>query len=417
MARSQQLAHLFHQPDSPAQRHYEICRAYFSESASADDIAKWFHLHAGSVRAVVRDFARDPDINALFAVAKPGRKASPKRDAIHERACTLRRQGATLADIRADLQREGFDVSESYLFRLLRRAGLAATRQRRPTPQRGDYAGDGSSVPNIADVRELVLEDGRQFSTKVAGLFLFLPLMLDLDLPQAVSHSKLPGSKQIPALQALLALLAPKLLGKRRVSHISDLCDDEGAGLFAGLNVLPNITYATDYSYKTERAMTERLIAAVVAKTPLGDPPLSFNLDFHTISYRGAEPDLKNHWAPMRNRALPSVMAFVAQPVGRRILCYATANILRDEADRIVPKFADYWKGANGALPGPIAIRLSRDDLRRPEPIDASAGWLHHHPPPRIGYAGARGAPVCGSLAALSDHSGQGEAPPGPVCR
>ena len=25
------------------------------------------------------------------------------------------------------------------------------------------------------------------------------------------------------------------------------------------------------------------------------------------------QPDLENHWEPMRNRALPSVMAFVAQ--------------------------------------------------------------------------------------------------------
>jgi hypothetical protein len=102
------------------------------------------------------------------------------------------------------------------------------------------------------------------------------------------------------------------------VSYISDLCCDEGAGLFAGLNVLPKITYATDYSYKTERAMTERLIAAVIAKTPLGDPPLSFNLDFHAIPFRGADPDLENHWVPTRNRGLPSVMAFVAQAVGRR---------------------------------------------------------------------------------------------------
>jgi hypothetical protein len=39
--------------------------------------------------------------------------------------------------------------------------------------------------------------------------------------------------------------------------------------LFAGLNVLPKATYATDYSSKTERAMTERLIAAAIAKTPL----------------------------------------------------------------------------------------------------------------------------------------------------
>jgi hypothetical protein len=256
-----------------------------------------------------------------------------------------------LADIRAALGREGFDLSESYLFRLLRRAGLTATRQRRPTPEPGECASDGSIVPDIADVRALVLDDGRHVLTKVAGLFLFVPLLLDLDLPQAVTHAKLPGSKQIPPLQALLALLVPKLIGKRRVSHINDLCNDEGAGLFAGLNILPKITYATDYSYKTERAMTEQLIAAVIAKTPLGDHPLSFNLDFHAIPFRGSEPDLENHWVPTRNRGLPSVMAFVAQAIGQRVICYATANILRDESDRIVPRFADYWKEQTGHYP------------------------------------------------------------------
>ena len=193
MARSPELARLFQQPDSPAHRHYEICRAYFHESAPADDIAKRFHLHVGSVRAIVHDFARDPDVNSLFAAVTPGRRASPKRDAVHERACSLRRQGATLADIRATLKQEGFDVSEPYLFRLLRREGLAATRCRRPTPQPGEYAKDGSVVPDIADVRGLALDSGRQFPTKVAGLFLFLPLLLDLDLPQAVRDAELPG--------------------------------------------------------------------------------------------------------------------------------------------------------------------------------------------------------------------------------
>ena len=351
MARSQELSRLFQQPDSPAHRHYEVCRAYFHEASPADEIAQRFHLQVDTVRAIVRNFARAPDVNSFFATAGPGRKTSPKRDAIQDRACDLRRQGATLAVIRAALQREGFDVSESYLFRLLRRAGLAATRHRRPSPLPGEHANDGSVVPDIADVRALSLEDRRQFPTQVAGLFLFLPLVLDLELPQAVSHAKLPGSKQIPPLQALLALLVPKLLGRRRVSHISDLCCDEGAGLFAGLNVLPKITYATDYSYKTERAMTEQLIAAVIATTPLGDPPLSFNLDFHAIPFRGAQPDLENHWVATRNRALPSVMAFVAQAVGRRVLCYATANLLREEADKMVPKFADYWKEQTGRYP------------------------------------------------------------------
>jgi transposase len=351
MARSDELARLFLRPHSPAQRHYEICRGYFHEGATADQLAERFQLHVGTVRALVRDFARDPDIDAFFTVDRPGPKTAPKRTSIHQRACELRQQGGTLAETRTALLQEGFDVSESYLFRTLHRAGLTATRQQPAMPQPGEYANDGSVVPDVADVRALTLEDGRRFPTQVAGLFLFLPLLLDLDLPQAVTQAGLPGSEPIPPLQALLALLVPKLLGKRRVSHISDLGHDEGAGLFAGLNVLPKVTYATDYSYKTERAMTERLIAAVIAKTPLGDPPHSFNLDFHAIPYRGAEPDLENHWVPMRNRALPTVMAFVAQAAGRRVLCYATANVLRAEADSLVPRFAEYWKEQTGRYP------------------------------------------------------------------
>jgi transposase len=351
MARSHDLARLFQQPDAPAQRRYEVCRAYFLEGATADQLAQRFQLHVGTVRSLVHDFAHDPDIDAFFATEPLGRKTAPKRQAIQERAAALRCQGATLADIRATLHREGFDVSESYLFRILRRAGLTETRNRRPTPQPGEFARDGSVGPDVADVRVLSLEHGRRFSTKVAGLFLFLHMLLDLDLPAAVAAAGLPGSEQIPPLQTLLALLTPKLLGKRRVSHISDLCYDEDAGLFAGLNVLPKTTFATDYSYKTGRVMTERLVAAVIGKTPLGDPPLSFNLDFHAIPFRGSEPDLENHGVAMRNRALPAVMAFVAQADGRRVICYATANLLRDEADAMVPRFADYWKEQTGHYP------------------------------------------------------------------
>ena len=225
----------------------------------------------------------------------------------------------------------------------------------------------------------------------------------------------MPGSEPIPPLHALLALLAPKLLGKRRVSHISDLCDDEGAGLFAGLNVLPKTTYATDYSYKAERAMTERLIAAVIAKTPLGDPPLSFNLDFHAIPFRGAEPDLENHWAPIRNRALPSVMAFVAQAAGRRVLCYATANLLREEADTMVPKFADYWKEQTGYYPARLLF-----DSRT-----TTYAGLSQLTERKVGFITIRRrGSVCWhawgasprSAGSAANHPVQGEAPGGPVC-
>src|SRR5512135_387265 len=292
MARSQELARLFQQPDSPAQRRYEICRAYFHERTPADELAQRFHLHVGTVRAIVRDFARNPDVHTFFPTAQPGRKTSPKREAILDRARALRRQGFTLAEIQSTLDQEGHTVSQSYLFRVLQRAGLATTRHRRPQPQPGERANDGSVVPDSADVRELSLEDGRQFPTKVAGLFLFLPLVLDLDLPQAVTHAGLPGSEPIPPLQALLALLVPKLLGKRRVSHISDLCQDEGAGLFAGLNSVAQ-GHLRDRLLLQDRTDHDREIGRRFDRQdPVGrpSPELQPRLPRHPLSRRRARP-------------------------------------------------------------------------------------------------------------------------------
>jgi transposase len=253
-ARSPELSRLFQQPESTAQRHYEICRAYFLEHLTAAEVAERFQLKVGSIRTLVRDFAHHPDLDPFFRTTPTADRPSPKRQSIRDRACALRRQGYTLAAIRTQLHAEGHTVSEAYLFRLLQDEGLAPKGQRcRCVPQPGDRAHDGSLVPAVTDVQQLALTNGRQFTTKVAGLFLFLPQVLDLDLPAAVRQAGLPGSEPIPPLQALLALLLPKLLGQRRISHISDLCTDEGAGLWAGLNVLPKTTYATDYSYRTDR--------------------------------------------------------------------------------------------------------------------------------------------------------------------
>src|SRR5204862_5648559 len=103
---------------------------------------------------------------------------------------------------------------------------------------------------------------------------------------------------------------------------------------------------------KTKRcAVGKRLAMRCRSATPLGDPPHSFNVDFHAIPFRGNEPDLENHWVPLRNRALPAVMAFVAEAAGRRVLCYATANVLRAGADDMVPQFAAYWKKETGHYP------------------------------------------------------------------
>ncbi len=114
------------------------------------------------------------------------------------------------------------------------------------TPLRGRPPGQhhGAAVVRpdnalIADVRRVALTPGRRLRTRVAGIFLFLPLWARVRFDQLVAQADSPGSRMVPATRALLSLLALKLLAKERRSHISDLNFDEALGLFAGLNILP----------------------------------------------------------------------------------------------------------------------------------------------------------------------------------
>jgi hypothetical protein len=349
MARSSQLAGLFRRPALVSQRNYEICKAYFLDNTPAEQLAERFSLNADSVRAIVRDFAHDPDLKQFFVVKHRGRQTAPLRDQLAALIAPLRDQGLTLLDIQGRLKDQGHTVSQSYLSRILAQQGLPGSPVRHaPIAAK---AKDGSDIPDAADVRSFLLQPGRRFLTKAAGLFLFVPALLALGLPAAVEKARWPGSVAIPPLQAILALLSAKLLGKRRISHISDLCTDEGAGLFCGLNVLPKNTFSTDYSYRTERAMSERFIDALLSKVPLGEAPHSFNLDFHTIPFRGEDADLERHWLAKRNRAGVAIMAFIAQQTRRRIMCYATANVLRGEADQMAVRFAEHWHAQTGHYP------------------------------------------------------------------
>jgi hypothetical protein len=106
--------------------------------------------------------------------------------------------------------------------------------------------------------------------TRVAGLFLFLPLLARVQFDQRVSKADYPGSKRIPASSALLSLLALKLLDKERRSHINDFNFDEAIGLFAGLNIPPKKSYVTAYSYGAVRDRQQKLLSGwVSALVPL----------------------------------------------------------------------------------------------------------------------------------------------------
>lgn len=189
--------------------------------------------------------------------------------------------------------------------------------------------------------------------TRSAGLFLFLPLLAHLRFDRLVDQANYPGSKMIPPASALLSLLVLKLLDKERRSHINDFNSNAALGLFAGLNILPKKSFATDYSYRTERRQQVKLLEGWISLlSPLLFPEAdSFSLDFHTIPHRGETAELENHYVPLRGKACPSVLTFFAQERKSQVLCYANSNLTRDAQAGELRKFVQFWHDVSGKNP------------------------------------------------------------------
>jgi hypothetical protein len=199
----------------------------------------------------------------------------------------------------------------------------------------------------------LSLETGRRLVTRHAGIFLFLPLLAQLRFDHLVTKADYPGSKMVPTSQALLSLLTLKLIDKERLSHIDDFNCDEALGLFAGLNILPKKSFATDYSYRTTRDQQQKLLKGWVKKlAPILFPQAnSFSLDFHPIGHRGEETDLENHYQPMRGQAGPSVLTFFAMEQKSRVFCYSNANLTRTQQSDEILQFIEFWRKLMGRNP------------------------------------------------------------------
>ena len=226
---------------------------------------------------------------------------------------------------------------------------------RRGRPRHGGADGPPARPerPATADCRQVSLAPERRVRTRVAGVFLFLPLLARLRFDRLVSQAGYPGSRMVPAVSALLSLLALKLLDKERRSHISDFDFDEALGLFAGLNVLPKKSYAADYSYRTERPQQQRLLSGWVSGlAPVLFPEAqAFCLDFHAVPYRGEPEALENHYLPLRGKAGPSILTFFAHEPQSRVLCYANANLTRADQPGELMRFVELWHAITGRDP------------------------------------------------------------------
>ncbi|MBV9531795.1 MAG: hypothetical protein JO283_12195, partial [Bradyrhizobium sp.] len=193
------------------------------EGIASPKVARRFGYTPAAFRMLCYDFRRGqlPD---FVAVKRPGPQRQPKKSKVRDLVLDLRKRNYSIYDISRVLKEQGTPLGTTAVREILAAEGFA------PLPRRLDEerpVGVGPTTKAVADVRSFILRTG-EFTTKVGGLFLFIPDLVRLNFDALAKASKLPGIRMIPAEHALRASLALKLWSVGRKSHVMALVADEG---------------------------------------------------------------------------------------------------------------------------------------------------------------------------------------------
>jgi hypothetical protein len=348
-------ARFFLAPETTLQRQYEALRAYFVEQLPSHEVARRFGYTPGTFRVLCHQFRHDPaKRTAFFPAAGQGLHTAPQRDRVRALAIAMRKRNLSVYDIQRELADAGHTISINALSVLLREEGFARLPRRRDE-ERPQILRPVAAA--MADVRALNLAP-RTLRTRLGGLWLFVPLMRDIRLAEVLRTADLPGSAAIPAEQAVRTLLALKLLGKERKSHVMDLVCDEGIALFAGLNVVPKRSYLAAYSSRIDRRTSLRLLEAWCDEAHRAGLPRgsSFDLDFHTVPANAQEEPLEKHYVSRRSRRQKGVLVFLARDATEHVLCYANAGIPKAEQPDEILNFVAFWERRTGSPPAELVF-------------------------------------------------------------
>ena len=342
------LARRFVEPSNSTHRQYEALRAFFVDRLPSAEAAARFGYTPASFRVLVHQFRNQPQRDFFVATPQEGRPPGRQRR-IRDQVIALRKQNLSVHDISRALARDGESLSPAAVAAILKREGFAKL-PRRLDDERPDQP--RPVVAEVADVRQLDLTP-RLVHTKFGGLFLFLPWLTAAKLDRLLTRSGFPGSQMVPAACAVRSLLALKLFGNARHSHVMSSVLDEGLALFAGLNVVPKRSFLTEYSGRIDPACYPILMRNwfdTVSRLGL-KWGTSFDLDFHTIPFHGDDPLVEKHYVSKRSRRQKGMLAFLAQDADTRVFCYANGELRKGEQNDEILRFVDYWKQRTGRLP------------------------------------------------------------------
>ena len=339
----------FIQPSTTAQRHYEALRAFYLEKKSIQEITKHFQLSKAYFKKLRSDFTKalQQNANPFFLPKKTGRKNRSTASNTINNIVALRKQNYSITDIRTNMHANNIDLSLDTIDKILKSEGFAPLPKRTKEERRVIALPPKLEAPRAA---RLEIKNETFITERGAGSLIFLPLLEELGIIQAIQESHFPSTSELSDIQSVLSFLALKLMGGQRWSHDTQWNLDRAIGFFAFLNVLPKSTTLSTYSYRVTRESNLTLLkklSFIFEKDSNGE----FNLDFKAIPHWGDASVLEKNWCGTRTRAMKSLLALIVQNPQSGNMSYTNAEIKHADQNDCVLEFVDFWKNGYGTAP------------------------------------------------------------------
>ncbi len=339
------LSAFFTAPKDPNQRRYEALRAFYYEGKTAEEVSGLFGYTISTVYSITRDFSclfeKGDPVRSFFVLPHLGRKMKKPENFTDDMIIDLRKKYLSVPDIKAVLDSLNHDVSERHVFNVVNREGFGRL-PRRNDAQRTQAL---NAVEISAEKSTLLsLEEVEFQSHNAIGLLCFMPYIKKYGIDKLIKSTSFPQTKTIPRLNSVLCFLALKLSNVRRYTSDDIWCMNRGLGLFASLNVLPKASWFSSYSNrvtrKTNRQFMRGLHKILVNNNRVSD---TANIDFTSIPYWGDDSHLENNWAGTRNKALPSILAVIAQDPDTGVITYGDTTVRHNNKDDVAVEFLDFY--------------------------------------------------------------------------
>ena len=344
------LVKFFNEPASSRQKHYECVRAIVMDRLSVEEVSKKYGYKISTIYSLIKD-AKSGKL-VLFPEVKMGPKNRRTSVAIQEKIIKYRREFLSSLDIQKKLESEGIKISSRTIERILKDKGFRKLKKR--TNKELGKTNKNRLIPNRSQQLNFAQLNSFKVDCPSIGAFFFLPYIIESGILGIVKKCKLPTSSRINSTSAALSMLLLKLIGNKRLSHISAYDKELGFGIFAGLNVLPKSVYMTSYSCLTSESMLlnfqEKLIEHFRTIYPELYSGNFINLDFHSIPHYGDESEMEKVWCGAKGKALKGANTVFAQDSKNNTILYMRADILRREEAQEVKKFISYWKRQKGKV-------------------------------------------------------------------